>query len=193
MKILGIVGSPRMYSNTAILVEESLRMVRPDIQTEIVYLRNLQIGHCQACGFKVCSQGCIVDDDMLELYDKVKECDGLIIGTPTYFCAPSSLIMAFMQRLIHLKGSTKSNLLKDKVGGVIAVGKHRGGGQTNAISCIHNMFHCCDMITISSEGLHLDSHLGGIGIGDCKKDTYSLESARQLGIRMKEVVKMIKK
>jgi len=76
--------------------------------------------------------------------------------------------------------------------GVIATGRHRCGGQTCVISTIKNVFDVCDMINISSEGLEIDSHLGGIGIGrDVRQDPLCIKSAEQLGSRMSEVLKRL--
>lgn len=193
MKIIGIVGSPRKEGNTEFLVRKALESVDKDIETEIITLNDKTIGHCRACGFKVCSEGCILKDDMINIYPKILQADGIIIGSPTYFAMPSSLICAFLQRLINIKGSKQGNLLKDKVGGVIATGRHRAGGQSCVITDIKHFFDVSDMISISSEDLELDSHLGGIGIGkDVKEDEFSIKSAQQLGKRMSEVIKRLK-
>ncbi len=193
MKIIGVVGSRRKGGNTEFLVKKALEAVDNDIETELIILYDKDIKHCRACGFKICSQGCILKDDMQTIYPKILEADGLIIGSPTYFAMPSSLISAFLQRLIHLKGSKNGNLLKNKVGGVVATGRHRCGGQTCVISTIKNFFDVCDMINISSEGFELDSHLGAVGIGkDVSKDELCIKSAQQLGKRMSEVIKKLK-
>ena len=194
MKIIGIVGSPRKEGNTEFLVKRALDAVDEDIKTEIITLYAKKIDHCKACGFKICSQKCIIKDDMQKIYPKILEADGVIIGSPTYFAMPSSLISAFLQRLIHLKGSKQGNLLKNKIGGVIATGAYRCGGQTCVISTIKNFFDTSDMIDVSSESLELDSHLGGIGIGrDVREDELCIKSAQQLGKRMSEIIKKIKK
>ena len=185
--------STRKEENTEFLVKKALEAVSDDIETELITLYGKKINHCKACGFLVCSKGCIQKDDMQEIYGKILSADGLIVGSPTYFAMPTSLILAFLQRLIHLKGSSDGNLLKDKIGGVIATGRHRCGGQTCVISTIKKFFDVSDMLNISSEGLELDSHLGGIGIGrDVSKDELSIKSAEQLGKRMSEVIKRLK-
>jgi len=194
MKIVGIVGSPRKEGNTEFLVKKAIESVDKDIDTELIVLYDKKIEHCRACGFKVCSEGCIIKDDMQKIYNKIIEADGLIIGSPTYFAMPSSLISAFLQRLINLKGSKKGNLLKDKVGGVIATGRHRAGGQSCVITTIKHFFDVSDMISISSENLELDSHLGGIGIGkDVREDELGIKSAKQLGKRISEVLKKLER
>lgn len=191
MEIIGIVGSPRKDGNTEFLVRKALEAVDKDIKTEIITLYDKKINHCLACGFKICSEGCVQKDSMQEIMPKVLKADGIIIGSPTYFAMPSSLICAFLQRLINLKGSKNGNLLKDKIGGVIATGRHRGGGQCCVIRDIKNFFDTSDMIDVSSEGLDLDSHLGGVGIGNAREDEFGIKSAEQLGRRMSEIVKKI--
>ena len=51
---------------------------------------------------------------------------GIILGTPVYFGNMSSLCKAFLDRCIVFH---KDRLLANKVGGVLAVGGARNGGE----------------------------------------------------------------
>jgi multimeric flavodoxin WrbA len=80
-------------------------------------------------------------------------------------------------------------LLRDKVGGVIAVGGFRNGGQELTIQSVHNAMLVQDMVVVS-EG-RPTSHYGATlwsgypeGI---EKDAFGLETARSLGKRVAEV------
>jgi multimeric flavodoxin WrbA len=80
-------------------------------------------------------------------------------------------------------------LLRDKVGGVIAVGGVRNGGQELTIQMVQAAMLVQDMIVVS-EGKPT-SHYGATlwsGHPDgIEKDTFGLETARNLGKRVAEV------
>lgn len=102
MKVLGIIGSPRTGGNADVVVGEVLRgAASQGAQVEKVYLNDLNVRPCQACD--VCKHGkgyvgCIQDDDMLELYDKLIAADALVFGCPIYCFGPTAQAKAFIDR-----------------------------------------------------------------------------------------------
>ncbi|HYF95322.1 MAG TPA: flavodoxin family protein [Symbiobacteriaceae bacterium] len=102
MRVLGIIGSPRPGGNSDIVVSEVLRGAASEgAQVEKVYLNDLNIRPCQACD--VCKHGsgyvgCIQDDDMVDLYEKLIAADGIVIGCPIYCFGPSAQTKAFIDR-----------------------------------------------------------------------------------------------
>lgn len=66
--------------------------------TETVYLRDAGISHCTGCGR--CSEGgCVIDDGMGEMYRRLSDSGLLLVATPIFFSGPSSLTVAFLDRL----------------------------------------------------------------------------------------------
>ena len=100
MKVLGIVGSPRRKGNTEVLVDEVLAgAAEVGISTEKVILTDLQISPCKACDACRKSENCLQEDDMMELLDKMGQCDVWVLGTPLYWWGPSAQFKVFLDRL----------------------------------------------------------------------------------------------
>lgn len=99
MKVLGLIGSPRVGGNTETLVAEVLRgAASRGAQTEQVALNKLNISPCQACDACRKTKRCRIQDDMQALYDKIFEADALVLGTPIYFWGPSAQLKCFVDR-----------------------------------------------------------------------------------------------
>jgi multimeric flavodoxin WrbA len=117
--------------------------------------------------------------------------DGIIIGSPTYFANVSSRISKVMERSVALR--RQGFKLKDKIGGGIAVGGSRNGGQEFVVKTIQNWFTLHGAIVVGDDVP--TAHFGGIGWGMKKGDIASDEpgqtTARNLGKHVSEVVKMI--
>ncbi|MCI5115449.1 MAG: flavodoxin family protein [Candidatus Electrothrix sp. AX1] len=77
-------------------------------------------------------------------------------------------------------------MLKNKLGGVIAVGGSRNGGQELTVQAVHAAMMIHDMIIVGD-----GDHFGGAGWANhpdgYEADTTGIASARNLGIRMGEV------
>jgi multimeric flavodoxin WrbA len=83
--ILGISGSPRGGGNTEILVERSLEpFIREGHQVHKFFLSEERILPCGAC--EICAQKgvCVIEDDMIDLFEPLHFCDGIVIGSPVY-------------------------------------------------------------------------------------------------------------
>ncbi len=139
MKIVGISGSPRAKGNTEILVQEALRAASElGAKTELIALSGKKIKPCNGCG--TCrtdkSKGicAIKDDDVPRIYEALKEADGIIVASPVYFLSVTAQLKALFDRSVILRyaeGTPQDRpgvpggpefLLKNKVGGAIAVG-----------------------------------------------------------------------
>ena len=130
MKIIGFVGSMRKDGNTSLLVQavlDAASKAADGVEAEMVYLSDLAIGPCRAC-YDVCAKEaykCVVEDDLQKVLEKMRQADGVVIGSALYFIVPSRLV-AFMERLsclAHLgqyKGH-KEHPLEDKPCGLVGV------------------------------------------------------------------------
>lgn len=206
-KILGICGSPRK-GNTEILLDEALKSAEAQggIVAEKIRLKDMTIKYCVGC-FK-CSEenrnelACQVHrDSMDEICRKLKECQGLIIATPVYFGQVTAQMKTFMDRteplLRYGKGLWKL-ALRNKVGGAIAVGGNRNGGQETANQGIHHFFFIHDMIVVGTgpderPGCYLGAGAtthprSGRYTDGVKEDELGLRAARILGKRVAELV-----
>jgi multimeric flavodoxin WrbA len=99
MKVLAIMGSPRLGGNTDTLVEAVLRgAAGAGAETEKVLANKLVIAGCQACDSCKKTGRCRIQDDMQPLYDKLLAADALILGTPIYFWGPSAQLKPIIDR-----------------------------------------------------------------------------------------------
>jgi multimeric flavodoxin WrbA len=101
LKILGINASPRgSKSQTLRLVKAVLDGAKESgAETELVDLCKLDIEYCNACGTCYAKGKCIIDDDFVELYRKILDCDGLILGSPNYFRSVTAQMKTMLDRM----------------------------------------------------------------------------------------------
>lgn len=131
MKAIGVVGSPRKGGNTEILTKHALQAIKEEgIATELVRLAGMDIRPCNAC--QVCrkEEKCPIDDDLLPLYQKLKEFDAIILSTPVYFASASAQMKAFMDRAGYI--AIKERAFAGKVGGPLVVARRSGKSFTFA-------------------------------------------------------------
>ncbi|MCQ6253885.1 flavodoxin family protein [Methanocaldococcus sp.] len=193
MKVIGISGSPRPDGNTSLLVRESLNAITEEgIETEFISLAGKELNPCLGCNICKETGYCQILDDIDPILEKMKEADGIILGSPVYFGGVSAQLKMLMDRSRPLRIGFQ---LRNKVGGAIAVGASRNGGQETTIQQIHNFFLIHSMIVVGDNDP--TAHYGGTGVGkspgDCEKDEIGLETARNLGKKVAEVIKLIKK
>jgi multimeric flavodoxin WrbA len=165
----------------------------PDVETILIDLSEMKINGCIACGKCMKVLACSQEDDFPKMIPilSAPELAGLVVATPVYFGSMTSQCKAFLDRCVMFRRN--GFLLRNKVGGVIAVGGFRNGGQELTIQSVHAAMLVQDMVVVS-EGKPT-SHYGATlwsghpdGIG---KDTFGLETTRNLGKRVAEVaVKM---
>ncbi len=99
MKLLAIVGSPRLKGNTNYLVDMALEEAEKlGVQTEKIILSQYEVnpclGHADCASFKSCLQ----KDDASWILDRFCEADGVILATPVYWYNVSAQMKAFIDR-----------------------------------------------------------------------------------------------
>ena len=146
--IVGICGSPRKGA-TEFILKEALNMLETmGFKTEFFTVRNKKIGFCTHCDHCLKHKECIITDDMKTVYSLLKEARGIILATPVYNGGISAQTKAVMDRCRSLLAEN-INVLKYKIGAVIAVGGDRIGGQELAIQQIHTFYVLNGVITVS--------------------------------------------
>lgn len=145
--VLGISGSPRLGA-THRLVQAALLGAAEvaGTTTEYIPLAGRRIEGCNGCGPCLARSACIIEDDMQPLYERLLAADAIIVGTPVYYGAPSALCRAFLERTQGFGSGEKR--LRMKVGGAIASGQGRNGGQETALQSIHLWMHINDMLPV---------------------------------------------
>jgi multimeric flavodoxin WrbA len=70
-------------------------------ETELITLRNRNIKVCDGCFACEKTGVCHIKDDMQDIYRKILSTDAVVLGSPTYFDAPTSLAMGFIHRTAY--------------------------------------------------------------------------------------------
>lgn len=187
VKIIGVACSPRKGRTTAAAVQvalEAARQVGKTVETEFIDLGGLKMQGALAAGIPL-GEGERDDFPAIEARLRAPEVAGIIVGTPVYFTNMSALAKEFLDRWMAFR---KDFALRDKVGGAIAVGAARNGGQEVTLQTIHAAMLCQDMIIVSDG--RPTARLGGILVSageDISRDELGLTTARGLGRRVAEV------
>ena len=188
MKVVAFNGSPRKKGNTyhaiKILAEQ---LEKENIEVEIIHVGNNNIRGCTACNY--CSitknERCIIDDDVNEWIQKMKEADGIIFGSPVHFSDISAEMKAFLDRAIYV-GSANNSLYRHKVGvGVTAV---RRSGGVPAYNQLNNYIGYGEMIMPTSNYWNV---IYGRAPGEALKDDEGMQIMRILGKNMAWLLKLI--
>jgi multimeric flavodoxin WrbA len=145
--VLGVSGSPRVGAIHRLVQAALLGATEvPGTTTEFVPLAGKAISPCNGCGPCGRAGACVIDDDMQPLYGRLLAADAIILGTPVYYGSAAALLKAFMERVQGLGAAEKK--LRLKVGGAIASGQGRNGGQETAIQGIQLWMHINDMLPV---------------------------------------------
>ena len=193
MKIVGINCSPRKNRTTQKSLEICLDVAREEsdkIKTKIIELADLDIHGCLGCGYCKKQLQCKQEDDFNSLIPVLsdEEVAGIIIGTPVYLGTMTSQCKAFLDRTVVL--ARNGSLLRNKVGGVLAVGGVRNGGQELTIQAVQAAMLCHDMVCVG--GGTKAAHFGAVLVSDEQKgvecDEIGLETARDIGCRVANLV-----
>jgi multimeric flavodoxin WrbA len=131
MKIIGIVGSPRIGGNTETLTRIALDEIRKEgLETELINLAGKKIEPCDACASCRTTLSCHIKDDFEAIYVEMVEADGIILATPVYFGAATPQMVTLLSRCYARRGEGRP--FENKVGGPIVVARRAGHNFTFA-------------------------------------------------------------
>ena len=192
MKIVGISCSPRKGKTTRTSLDNCIRAIAenfPEIQTEIIDLAGMDLRGCIACGHCMKNLECSQKDGFNDIIPILKDpgLGGLIIATPVYLGTMSSQCKAFLDRTVMFRRN--GFLFRDIVGGVMAVGGFRNGGQEAAILHVHSAMLVHDMILVGDgkPGSHFGGTMWSGHPEGIKKDDPGLKTVENLGQRVAQV------
>ena len=99
LEVLGIGGSPRRQGNTDLLLDQALAgAASQGAKTEKIVLHDLDLHPCRHCGGCQRTGKCVIQDDMQEIYPKLRAMDALILATPIFFMGPTAQTKMMMDR-----------------------------------------------------------------------------------------------
>lgn len=184
MKVLLINGSPRLNGNTSVALNEVAKTLEENgIETTTFQVGTENIRGCIHCG--KCHElhnGCIFDDEVNELAKILKDCDGLVIGSPVYYASANGTLISLLDRLFY----SKNYDLSMKVGASVAVA--RRGGCSATFDELNKYFTISNMPIASSQ--YWNSVHGRVQ-GEANQDLEGLQTMRTLGKNMAFLIKSI--
>jgi len=185
LKIVGISCSPRKAKTTAAALTiclDAAKAVNPSVTIELIELAGRNIGIFDPADPKA-SQGGFAD--LIPVLSD-PSVGGIIVGTPVYFGNMTSLCKAFLDHCMAFR--QQSFALSGKVGGIVAVGAARNGGQELAIQSVHAALLCQEMIVVGDA--RPTGHFGATLVNsndDISKDEFGIGTAKNLGRHVAEI------
>lgn len=172
MEITGISGSPNTGGNNEKIIEMALGIAKEKgFETDRILLSKLSVLPCNDCGTCKTKKECPIDDDMAGIYERLETSDALIVTSPVFFGSVSAQLKALFDRTILLRRN--GFLLEGKVGGAIAVGGSRNGGQEFTLQAIHAWMHIHGMLVVGDR-----AHFGGILVKPVESDEVGLKTVK---------------
>ena len=183
MKVLMLNGSPKENGNTAAaLAEMAAVFAQEGIGTETVRVGHLAVPGCIGCAACYKTGRCFRDDIVNELAEKLREADGLVLGSPVYYASANSTLTAVLDRLFYSTRYPKTM----KVGASVAVA--RRGGCSATFDQLNKYFTISGMPVASSQ--YWNSVHGAIP-GQAQQDAEGMQTMRTLARNMAFLMKSI--
>ncbi|MFA7659523.1 MAG: flavodoxin family protein [Candidatus Gastranaerophilaceae bacterium] len=188
MHLIAINGSPKAEGNTyhaLKLVAEELE--KQGISTEIIHIGNKNIRGCLACNAcaKNKNEKCIIDDEVNEAIQKMKNADGIIIGSPVYYASIAGTMKCFLDRAFYVAGAN-GGLFRHKVGASVAVA--RRSGEVATFDHLNHYFTIGEMFLASSNYWNV---IHGQTPAQALQDEEGVQIMRVLGKNMAFLLKSI--
>ena len=189
MKVLAINSSARKDGNTALLIHTVFEELKKEgIETEMVQLAGKVIEPCKACWACGGKKNCVHKKDMFqEIYEKMVQADGILLGLPVYTANISANMQAFLERASVVADMNRDeNLLWHKVGAAVTAA--RRGGALNALDAMNHFFMLQDMFIVGSSYW---SMAYGKMPGEVKEDQEGIETMKNLGQNIAYLLKAL--
>lgn len=183
MKVLLVNGSPKAKGNTALALEEMVKVFEAEgIETEVLHVGNKDIRGCIACGSCGKNGKCVFDDMVNECAPKFEACDGIVVASPVYYASANATLIAFLDRLFYSTHFDKTM----KVGASVTVA--RRGGCSATFDELNKYFTISGMPVASSQ--YWNSVHGGAP-GEAELDAEGMQTMRTLARNMSFLMKSI--
>lgn len=189
MKVLAINGSARKDGNTAILINTVFEELhKAGIETEMVQLSGKIIEPCKVCLACGGRRNCAHNKDIFqEIFKKMTQADGIILGSPVYAANISANMQAFLERASVVTDMNRNeNLFQYKVGAAVTAA--RRGGALTTLDAMNHFFMLQNMFVVGSSYWAFGY---GQMPGDVQKDEEGLDTMRNLGRNMAYLLKAL--
>lgn len=189
MKVVAFNGSPKKEGNTY----QALKLVceqleAKGIETEIVNVGLKNVKACTACGhcFKTKNEECIIKNDDANLWiQKMKEADGILLGSPVHYASLSASMKSFLDRAFYVSGAN-GNLFRHKVGASVVAVRRSGGIPT--FNELNNYLTYSEMMIPTSNYWNV---IHGTTPGEALQDEEGMQIMRVLGKNMAYLMQLV--
>jgi multimeric flavodoxin WrbA len=186
MKVIAINGSPRKNGNT----NQALKIMADELEQQGIEVENIQIGHldihgCIHCGYCWTSEDnhCVFKDDIVnETAKKLREADGFILGSPTYYAGIAGTMKALLDRVFF----TSSGYFKYKVATSISVVRRAGG--VDVVHQLNNYLNLAETVIPPSQYWTVAY---GMDKGEVIQDEEGIQTIRKNARSMAWLLKII--
>ncbi len=183
MRVILLNTSPHKEGSThRALTEIANTLEKEGVVAEIHWLGNDPIASCRGCGACVKLGKCVVKDKVNELAPLLEEADGIVVGSPVHYAAPSGMATAFLDRLFYSAGKRLSGKP------ACAVVACRRGGASAAFDQLNKYFTIVSMPIVSGQYWNM---VHGTGPDEVEEDKEGLQVMRSLGRNMAWLLKCI--
>jgi multimeric flavodoxin WrbA len=182
-RVVIVKGSPREAGNTAMLAHQVVEGARAaGAKVDSFYLHAMQINPCDACD--ACHaepfSGCIVDDDMQEIYPKLMDADAIVIASPVYWFTMSAQTKLFMDRCYALVDA-EGYLLRGKEIGIVMTYGDSDPFDSGAVNALRTFQDAYRFVGARIAGMVYGS---ADGAGDIAEKANVMDEAYALGQRL---------
>jgi len=189
MKVVAFNGSPNKQGNTYLALKLVLdELEKEGIETEIVQVSGMSIRGCIACGMcaKNKDEKCALSgDEVNDWIQKIKNADGLLLGSPVHYSAIAADMKAFLDRAFYVQGGN-GRLFRHKVGAALVAVRRSGGVAT--FDQLNHYLNCSEMLMPTSNYWNV---IHGAKPGEVLQDTEGVQVMSLLGKNMAWLLKLL--
>jgi multimeric flavodoxin WrbA len=189
MKVAAFNGSPNREGNTRhALGLVAAELEKEGIGVEILHVGGKSIQGCTACGgcVKNRDERCVLPGDEVNGWiRKMKEADGILLGSPVHYSAVGGAMKSFLDRAFYVAGVNKG-MFRHKVGASVVAVRRSGG--LPAFDQLNNFLFFAEMLIPASNYWNV---IHGARPGEAAQDPEGEQIMRVLGRNMAWLLKLV--
>lgn len=189
MKVIAFNGSPKKDGNTYEAIKAvANELEKENIEVEVIHVGNKVIRGCLACGgcSRNMNERCVIENDEVNQWiQKMKEADGIILGSPVHYSAIAGTMKSFLDRAF-LVTSVNGGMLRHKVGTSVVAVRRSGGVPT--FDQLNNYINYSEMVMPTSNYWNV---VHGTEPDEATQDEEGMQIMRVLGKNMSWLMKLI--
>ena len=179
--VLILKGSPRERGNSSVLADQLAAGAKSSgANVDSIYLHGLDIRACDACDLCEQGNGCVINDDMQDLYPKIEAADAIVLASPVYWFTFSAQMKLCIDRCYAYQSNDWKEMQGKQYALILTYGDtdlYTSGG-INAISTFETM---CRFLNAEIAGMVYGTMSD---VGDAEKQPELMEQAYKLGQKL---------